>query len=1053
MKRLLTLTTLLLLAIASFAHDFEVDGIYYAITSATDKTVAVSYQGNSSGEYSNEYSGSIVIPETVGYDDVTYAVTSIKEAAFANCTELESISIPNSVVTIGRDAFSGTAWYNNQPDGVVYAGKVVYCYKGSMPQNTSIKLQDGTVSIAYAAFGAQTNLNYIEIPNSVLSIAESAFGGCTGLTSIVLSNSMKAIEKYTFDGCNGLETVTIPEGIEYIDIAAFRGCSRLSSLSIPNSMTFIGPSSFESCSKLSQLDLGSGVTTIAGNAFNGCEQLQTVEFPATLTAIGERAFCGTGLTSVTILNNVTTVDQGAFMNCSSLKTAVLPDNMKDIPNSLFRDCKSLTSVQFPNNVKTIGDQTFYGCTALTTMDIPEGITTIGKNAFSGCKNLASVKIPNTVDEIGNSAFGGCASLTSIALPDGLTVIRDGVFAACTGLTSIEIPSSVTMIGSEAFAGCIGFTEFEIPSQINSFGRAVFSGCTGLTSITLPQGVTNITEEMFGGCTNLSSVTIPNSVQGIGRWAFSGCSSLQSINLPEGVKSISDGAFMYSGLKSINLPNSLTYIGENAFSQCSNLLQITIPKSVSWIGYNVFVGCPSLETIYCNIVSPTSSTRAGFDQSVYKDAALYVPNGTREKYLALDGWKNFVRIRDVEPSTDNVLALSNCETYAGKQIVLPIEMNNTANITAFQFDLYLPDGVTIAKDEDNEYIIDLSDRATKSHSISFSQQADGAMRLICTSMSSTAFKGNSGSIVNITLDVAPEMSKGDYIIKVRDIELSDGTPYNPLDIKATLTVKTYSPGDTDGNGKVTVNDAVCIINYILGTPGEGFVEEAADLDGNGEITVNDVVILINDFILGGNSQNSLYLNLEQVATADEDYLYINDINMKAGETREVEVYMNTARTDIQGLQCDIYLPEGIEFVYEEDGGERYYAEAGGRAARSHSVAAKVQADGALRVVETSTSGAKFKDNDQAVFVFQIKAKDDMPAGNAEIKLGNMELSYGGAPINPSDRTSVIVIDGTPTGVDAIEANEASSSFVGKFIKDNQIIIMKSGKKYSVCGQEK
>ena len=85
----------------------------------------------------------------------------------------------------------------------------------------------------------------------------------------------------------------------------------------------------------------------------------------------------------------------------------------------------------------------------------------------------------------------------------------------------------------------------------------------------------------------------------------------------------------------------------------------------------------------------------------------MPNGTREKYLALDGWKNFVRIRDVEPSTDNVLALSNFETYAGKQIVLPIEMNNTANITAFQFDLYLPDGVTIAKDEDNEYIIDSS----------------------------------------------------------------------------------------------------------------------------------------------------------------------------------------------------------------------------------------------------------------------------------------------------------------------------------------------------------
>jgi hypothetical protein len=320
------------------------------------------------------------------------------------------------------------------------------------------------------------------------------------------------------------------------------------------------------------------------------------------------------------------------------------------------------------------------------------------------------------------------------------------------------------------------------------------------------------------------------------------------------------------------------------------------------------------------------------------------------------------------------------------------------------------------------------------------------------MSSTAFKGNSGSIVNITLDVAPEMSKGDYIIKVRDIELSDGTPYNPLDIKATLTVKTYSPGDTDGNGKVTVNDAVCIINYILGTPSEGFVEEAADLDGNGEVTVNDVVILINDYIVGGNSQNSLDLAFLQDVTADDDYLYIEEdnlSNMTAGEERAIEVFMNTSRTDIQGLQCDIYLPDGMEFVPEEDGDEKYYADKGGRAAKSHSVAAQLMADGSVRVVETSTSGAKFKDNDQAVFYFTVKAKEDMVAGNYEIKLANMELSYGGTPINPSDITAKVVIT-APSAINGVNAEDAKS-FVGKIIKDNRIIIMKNGKKHSVSGQ--
>ena len=405
---------------------------------------------------------------------------------------------------------------------------------------------------------------------------------------------------------------------------------------------------------------------------------------------------------------------------------------------------------------------------------------------------------------------------------------------------------------------------------------------------------------------------------------------------------------------------------------------------------------------------------------------------------------------VEPSTDNTLAISDADAYVGKQIVLPIDMNNVASIQAFQFDLYLPEGVTIAKDGDNEYMVELTSRAAKSHSISAQTRPDGAIRMVCTSLSGASFKGNEGTIVNVTLSVAPDMTAGNYEIKIKNIELSDGTPYNPADIKATLTVKAYTPGDVDGTGTVSVNDAVCIINYILGSPIEGFIEAAADLDGNGVITVNDVVILINDYILGDNSQNSLDLAFLEDVTADDDYLFINDITMKAGETTEVEVYMNTSRTDIQGLQCDIYLPDGMEFVPEEDGDEKYYADKGGRAAKSHSVAAQLREDGSVRVVETSTSGAKFKDNDQAVFYFTVKAKEDMVAGNYEIKLANMELSYGGTPINPSDRTAKVVIT-DPSAINGVNAEDAKS-FVGKIIKDNKIIIMKNGKKHSVCGQE-
>ena len=137
------------------AHDFEVanaDGvtIYYVKTSDTE--VAVSFQGEKYDTYANEYAGVVVIPETVLYDGITYRVTSIGAYAFYNCSDLTSITIPNSVTSIGGGAFIGTAWYDSQPDGLVYAGKVACTYKGTMPANTSVVLKEGTLGIASQAF-------------------------------------------------------------------------------------------------------------------------------------------------------------------------------------------------------------------------------------------------------------------------------------------------------------------------------------------------------------------------------------------------------------------------------------------------------------------------------------------------------------------------------------------------------------------------------------------------------------------------------------------------------------------------------------------------------------------------------------------------------------------------------------------------------------------------------------------------------------------------------------------------------------------------------------
>lgn len=132
------------------------------------------------------------------------SVTSIGWSAFGGCTGLTSITIPNSVTTIGSSAFDGTGWYNNQPNGLVYAGNVAYRYKGTMPNNTSITIKDGTVGIAGSAFSGCSGLTSITIPNSVANIGEWAFYSCNELSSLLIPSSVTSIGSAAFNGCEDL---------------------------------------------------------------------------------------------------------------------------------------------------------------------------------------------------------------------------------------------------------------------------------------------------------------------------------------------------------------------------------------------------------------------------------------------------------------------------------------------------------------------------------------------------------------------------------------------------------------------------------------------------------------------------------------------------------------------------------------------------------------------------------------------------------------------------------------------------------------------------------
>ena len=338
--------------------------------------------------------------------------------------------------------------------------------------------------------------------------------------------------------------------------------------------------------------------------------------------------------------------------------------------------EEVTFMNRTRKVTSIGDDAFYGCTGLTSITIPNSVTSIGGGAFYQCIGLTSITIPNSVTSIGGGAFYQCISLTSITIPNGVTSIGSGAFRECTGLTSIDIPNSVTSIGDETFDQCYGLTSVTIGNSVTSIGEYAFSYCGNLTTITIGNSVTSIGNYAFNKCSNLTKVIISD----IAAWCgvkFKNSSDnplslakhlysdenteIKDLVIPNGVTSISNWAFYGCyGLTSVTIGNSVTSIDRAAFYDCSGLTSVTIGSDVTSIGECAFYGA-DIPTIISLIENPfwiyglsSDHNHSTFTLNTFKNATLYVPVGTIEKYKATEGWKDFVFIEESDLAGINVV---------------------------------------------------------------------------------------------------------------------------------------------------------------------------------------------------------------------------------------------------------------------------------------------------------------------------------------------------------------------------------------------------------------
>lgn len=526
-----------------------------------------------------------------------------------------SIVLPDSLTKIGKWTFAlnTTLTYEaemkaiNLPDGLVEIGQTAF-------QNSkleSVSIPDSVTTMGIGSFTGSANLKEVKLSRNVEVIPQSAFASAIELKNIAIPEGVKEIGKQAFAGTH-VEELSLPSTLVEIEQRAFEN-HNLVTLEIPSNVKNIGKYAFRVnqegyTGKLKTLVLHEGLLSIGQEAFVG-SAIEEVTLPSTtvLSTIDKAADCIFGNKSkpaepivvvrvsdeskvnaynTSYANNYShrviydellgsgwnhkdfTYDEGTAtitgwsesgqVKRTQLRELVLPDTTPDgktivavgegafkIPDNEVVITKfgiyspnGMRSVKLPNGIQTIGKEAF-SQNALTEVDL-KSVTEIGYRAFYG-NDLVKVQIPDTVTKLGDGAFA-TNDIKELKLSSGVTIIPKGVFSMNIHLESIEIPDTVTEIGATAFAGA------------------------RLTSLTIPKSVEKIGEKAFH-LHHLSSLTIPGNVKEIGESAFEGtykATTLTKLVIEEGVEYIGKFAFKEALLETVYLPNSIKKIGEKPF---------------------------------------------------------------------------------------------------------------------------------------------------------------------------------------------------------------------------------------------------------------------------------------------------------------------------------------------------------------------------------------------------------------------------------------------------------------------------------------------------------
>lgn len=525
-----------------------------------------------------------------GIKEIAFAEGATPEAisdyAFLNCDSLSTITLPNSIKSLGTGAFydCDTLKTVKLPTGITKIAKQAFYHCGFLQ---SITIPQSVTEIGAEAFAACSKLTAISLPSALTTIGIASFHS-TGLTSITLPEGMTTIEPGTF-GKSKLKSIKLSKSLK--QITSNNESYNLGSL--PNeyydfrkyiNMYRDDSGAFQNCKELESIDLNGAVLTILGSyTFNECDKLRSIDLSST--------------------------------------------KLEEIPTSTFYSCDSLRAITFPSTVKTIGQQAFYNNLSLESLKMPAALTSIYNNAFNECKKIRSIDLSATSLTKIESWFSNVDSLRTVKLPSTVTEIGESAFAG-SPIEEINFPASLTTIGNYAFSGNrlktvdLSATQF---TTINNW----FANNNKLRTVKLPETVTTLGENAFNNC-YITGINFPSSLTTISNNALNYC-QIDTLRLPATVIEIGNSAFRYAKFDCVEIPSTVTKINSNAFydAEIRGSLNITPNAALAWADGTPF-RCYGSE--YITNEDGTSYNRYWHLPDVYWNSAAEFP---RDKFGQID----------------------------------------------------------------------------------------------------------------------------------------------------------------------------------------------------------------------------------------------------------------------------------------------------------------------------------------------------------------------------------------------------------------------------------